>query len=89
MLNVILASTTPSAQANVVFDYVLGAVLVSGLLGGVGWVRKVNKVLDTQDKALAIMVDAVQPLGQKSLKDVVAEHETRLSVLEERTREHK
>lgn len=76
-------------QVNTVFDYVLGAVLVATLLGGVGWVRKVNRVLDTQDKALAILVDAVQPLGQKPLKDIVADHETRISVLEERTRDHR
>ena len=51
--------------------YVLCPLFLAGAIGTQRWAVGLGKRLDTQDKALGILVREVIPEGQPTLKDIV------------------
>lgn len=69
-------ATTPLAAsiAGDLIVYLVCPLLVLAIAGVVAWSIRINRRLNTQDSALALIVAQVLPQGQPSLRDIVNTH---------------
>jgi len=71
----------PATLAGDLIVYVIFPLIVIAIVGAISWARGLNRRLNTQDKALALLVQQVMPEGQPSLRDVVTQHSSELAFI--------
>lgn len=76
------ASRVAQTVAGDVIVYVVCPLLVALAIGAVALMFALNRRLNTQDRALAILVHEVSPEGQPSLKTIVQAIDSRVARIE-------
>jgi hypothetical protein len=81
-----------SSLSGYVVIYVILPLVVAAITGVWAghrkWARIVNDRLNTQDTALAVMVQEIRPKGEKSLRELVTDNLTQSAVTAQRLTDH-